>query len=116
MPASPASRCTASTKDLQEADDVAVLAGREIMEEALVVIDEEGRRLLLGEGRQADVFTSLTLELHRPPDDVGRPKAGLQFFKEAIVEAHLRLIARDSPVWAHLPFVNQKGQSAAITA
>lgn len=76
---------------LQEGNDVAMLSGRKVMEKALVVIDEEGRRLLLGEGRQADILASLTLELHRPPDDVGRPKAGLQFFKEAIVEAHRAL-------------------------
>jgi len=31
---------------LQEGDDVAMLPGREIVEEALVVVDEEGRRLL----------------------------------------------------------------------
>jgi hypothetical protein len=84
---------------LKEGDQVTGLSGREVEELPLVVIDLEGRRLLLGEGRQADIFTALTLELHRPPDDVGRPKAGLQFFKEAIVEAHLRLIARKRRVW-----------------
>jgi hypothetical protein len=58
----------------------------------------------------------LALELHRPPDDVGRAKAGLQFFKEAIIEAHLPLIARDSPVWVALPFINQRGQIETVNA
>ena len=31
----------------------------------------------------------LPLELHRPADDIGRAKAGLQFFKETIVETHV---------------------------
>src|SRR5690606_9041108 len=101
---------------LQEADDVAVLAGTEVVEEALVVIDEEAGRLLLGEGRQADVLAPLPLELHRPSDDIGRPKAGLQFFKEAIVEAHGGLIARDSPERRHLPSVNHKGGNAPTSA
>src|SRR5690606_2576205 len=74
---------------LQKGDDVAVLARAEVVEEALVVIDEEAGRLLLREGAQADELASLTLELHRPPDDVGRPKAGLQLFNEPLVKSHL---------------------------
>ncbi|EGF95577.1 hypothetical protein BDIM_24180 [Brevundimonas diminuta ATCC 11568] len=73
---------------LQEADDVAVLARAEVVEETLVVIDEEAGRLLLREGAQADELASLTLELHRPPDDVGRPKAGLQLLNEPFVKSH----------------------------
>src|SRR5450830_1792642 len=70
-----------------------MLAGREVVEEALVVVDEEGRRLLLREGRQTDIFAALPFQLHRPPDHVGRPKAGLQFIDESLVETHPRSLS-----------------------
>ena len=73
---------------LQERDDVAALAGREVEELALVVVDVEGRRLLLGERRQADELAALPAQLHRLADHVRGTEAGLDLVEEAFVEAH----------------------------
>ena len=73
---------------LQEGDQVAVLAGREVEELALVVIDEEGRAPLLGEGRQADELPALLAQLHRAPDHVGGAQAGLDLVEKPFVELH----------------------------
>ena len=52
-----------------EAEDVAVLAGREAVIEALLVVDREGGSLLLVEGRQPLPFTPGALQGHAPGDD-----------------------------------------------
>jgi hypothetical protein len=62
------------------------------VEEALVVVDEERRALLLVEGREADELPALASQLHRAADHVGEPQAGLQFVDEAVVEAHAPII------------------------
>ncbi len=51
----------------QEGEGVAVLAGREVVEEALLVVDEERRRLLRGEGRQATPFAALLAQFDALP-------------------------------------------------
>ena len=79
---------------LKKGDDVAVLARTEVVVEALVIIDEKRGRLLFREGAQAHPLASLTLELHRPADHIGRAKAGLQFFQETVIETHRRSLAR----------------------
>ncbi len=60
---------------LQEGDQVPVLAGREVEEVTLVVVDVERRRLLLGEGRQPDIFPPLPAQLDGAADHIGQPQA-----------------------------------------
>src|SRR6185437_4526167 len=63
------------------------LAGAEVEELALVVVDVEAGGLLLGERREADVLAPLAAQLHRLADDVGRAQARLDLVQEAFVEA-----------------------------
>ena len=72
----------------EEGEDVAVLAGREIEPLALGVIDEEGRRLLGVEGRQAGELPALLAELHALAHDRRRRQAGADFVEEGIGKAH----------------------------
>ncbi len=62
---------------------------------ALVVVDVEGGRLLLSEGRQADVFPPLPAQLHRAPDHIGEPQTRLDFIEESFVEARHDSILTD---------------------
>ena len=71
-----------------KAENVAVLAGGEIVEEALLVVDRERGRLLLVEGRQADEFAALLAQLHAPADHLRYRKAGAQLIEELRREAH----------------------------
>jgi hypothetical protein len=88
---------------LQVGDDVAVLAAGEAVVEALVVVDEERRALLLGERRQPRIFAPLPPQLHRLSDHVGRAKAGLQFVEEVVVETHgWRLGALKAAPWRYV--------------
>jgi len=73
---------------LEKGDQVAMLARGEIVEEAFVVIDEERRRALLGERRQADVFPALAAQLDGLADDVGQPEPSLDLIQETFVVAH----------------------------
>ena len=67
-----------------------MLARREVVVKTLLVIDVEGRGLLLGEGRQAHPLATGAAQLYGPPDDIGQFEAGLDLLKIAIVEAHGR--------------------------
>ena len=65
------------------------------MVEPLLVIDEEGRRLLVREGGQARKFPTLTAQFHMLPDDVRRPDAGFKFFKKGFAEPHKRKLSQN---------------------
>ncbi len=82
---------------LQEGDQVAVLAAGEAVIKALLVIDVEGGRFLLGEGRQAGELAALTAQFHRPADDIGQAKARLDLVEESFVEPHVRGIRQGAP-------------------
>jgi hypothetical protein len=71
-----------------EGEDVAVLLRREIKPLALLVIDEEGGRLLGIERRQPGELATLLLQLHPPPDDARHRQARADFVEEGIGEAH----------------------------
>ena len=70
-----------------EVDDIAAGAGREAFEDALLVVDVEAGRLLVGEGRQADPFLALLGQLHLPADHVRGTDAGFQLLHEAVRDA-----------------------------
>ena len=53
-----------------EADDVAMRATAETVEEALFLYDVEGRRLFLMERAEADIFAAASRQLHSPPDNL----------------------------------------------
>ncbi len=72
----------------QERDDVAVLAGGEVVVKSLLVIDRERRRLLLLERRQALPLTPRLLQLHAPAHDFRNRKPGAQFIEELGRKAH----------------------------
>ena len=71
-----------------EVEDAAVLAGGEIEPGLLLVVHEEGRRLLLVERRQALELAARAHELHAPADDLRHRKAGLQLIEKLWREAH----------------------------
>ena len=71
-----------------EAEDVAVLAGREVVIKTLLVVDEERGRALLVEGREPLPLASRLLELHPPADDVRHRKPGTQLVEELRRESH----------------------------
>ena len=72
-----------------EADDVAGGAAAEAVEEALLVVDREARRLLLVE-RTAGLELTLGAALQRNPlaEHVGHLEAGAQLFEEAGRKGH----------------------------
>ena len=72
----------------QERDDVAVLAGGEVVVKALLVVDGEGRRLLLLERRQPLELPPRLLQLDAPAHDFRNRKPGAQLFEELGREAH----------------------------
>jgi len=81
-----------------EGDDIAANAGGEAFEDLLLVIDVEARRLLIGEGRQADPFLALLFQLHLSTDHFRRPNARFQLVDKAFGNtdrgAHLIHITR----------------------
>src|SRR5882757_8799515 len=72
----------------QEGDDVAVLAGREVVVKTLLVVDRERRRLLLLKRRQAFPLPPRLLQLHAPADDFRNRKPGAQLVEELGRKAH----------------------------
>ena len=71
-----------------EVEDVAVLAGGEIVIELLLVIDGKGRRLFLLEWRQSLPLPPCLLQLHAAADHFRNRKPGAQFVKKFGREAH----------------------------
>ena len=71
-----------------EIEDAAVLARGEIEPGLLLVIHEEGRRLLLVERRQALELAPAAHELDAPAHDFRNGKPGFQLVKELGREAH----------------------------
>ena len=72
----------------QERDDVAVLAGGEVVIKTLLVVDRERGRLLLLERRQPLELPPRLLQLDAPAHDFGDRKPGAQFVEELGREAH----------------------------
>ena len=72
----------------QERDDVAVLAGGEVVVKTLLVVDRERGRLLLLERRQPLELPPRLLQLDAPAHDFGDRKPGAQFVEELGREAH----------------------------
>jgi len=77
-----------------EADDVAGGTAAEAVEEALLVVDREARRLLLVE-RTAGLELALGAALQRHPlaDHVGHLEAGAQLFEEAGRKGHAGVLS-----------------------
>ena len=71
-----------------EVENVAVLAAGETVIEPLLVVDREGRRLFLLEGREPLELLAGAFQLHAAADDFRNRKAGAQFFKKLGREAH----------------------------
>ena len=71
-----------------EVEDVAVLAGGEVVVELLLVVDRERRRLLLLERRQPLPLPPRPLQLDAPAHDFRDRKPGAQFFEKLGREAH----------------------------
>ena len=71
-----------------EVEDVAVLAGGEVVIKSLLVVDREGRRLLLLERRQPLPLLPRLLQLHAPAHDFRNRKPGAQLIEELGREAH----------------------------
>ena len=72
----------------QEGEDVAVLAGREVVVEALLVVDEKRRRLLGVERRQAGPFAPRLPQLHPRADDLRHRHPGADFVEKIGRELH----------------------------
>ena len=72
----------------QKRDDVAVLAGGEVVVKALLVIDGERGRLFLLERRQPLELPPRLLQLDAPAHDFRNRKPGAQFVEELGREAH----------------------------
>ena len=72
----------------QERDDVAVLAGGEVVVKSLLVVDREGRRLFLLKRRQPLEFPSRLFQLDAPTHDFRNRKPGAQFVEKLGREAH----------------------------
>ncbi len=83
-----------------EAENVAVLAGGEVVIEALAVVDRERGCLFLVERRQADEFAALLAQLHALADHLRNGEAGAQLIKELGREAH-----GGSRVWPNRPAI-----------
>ncbi len=71
-----------------EGEDVAMLAGREVVVEALLIVDEERRRALLVEGRQALPFAARLAQLDPLADDLRYRKPGAQLIEKLRRKAH----------------------------
>ena len=72
----------------QKRDDVAVLAGGEVVVKALLVVDRERGRLLLLERRQPLELPPRLLQLDAAAHDFRDRKPGAQLFEELGREAH----------------------------
>ena len=72
----------------QERDDVAMLAGGEVVIKTLLVVDREGGRLLLLKRRQPLKLPARLLQLHAAAHDFRDRKPGAQFVEELGREAH----------------------------
>src|SRR6185312_15510968 len=72
----------------EEGEDVAVLLGGEIEPLALLVIDEEGRRLLGVERREAGELSPLLLQLYAAANDPRNRQARADFIEQGIGETH----------------------------
>ena len=72
----------------QKREDVAVLAGRKIVEEPLLVIDEERGRLLGVEGRQARPFAPLPAQFDALADDLRHRQPGPDLVQKGGREFH----------------------------
>ena len=72
----------------QKGEGVAVLAGREVVEEALLVVDEERRRLLRTERRQASPLAPFLAQFHSRPHDLRHRQAGANLVKKFGRELH----------------------------
>ena len=72
----------------QEGDDVAMLAGGEVVIESLLVVDGERRRLFLLKGRQPLPLPPRPLQFHAPPHDFRNRKPGAQFIEKLRGKAH----------------------------
>ncbi len=71
-----------------EGELVAMLAAGEAMIEALLVVDGEGRRLLLVEGRQPLPFAACPLQGHAAGDHLAHGQPGADLIEERIGELH----------------------------
>src|SRR5439155_10191303 len=72
----------------QKADRIAVRAAAKAVEEALVVDDVKGRRLLVVERAEPGVLAALADKPHAPPDEVGERNAAAQFIEKAGRKRH----------------------------
>ena len=71
-----------------ELEDIAVLAGGKTVIEALDVVDEERRRLLHLEGREAGKFAPLPLQRNFARDDLADRQSRADFIEKSRGEAH----------------------------
>ena len=72
----------------READDVAMRAAAEAVEEALVVVDEEARALLVVEGAEAGELASLLDQAHAPSHHARAGEAVADLVQELRREGH----------------------------
>ncbi|MEY9305624.1 hypothetical protein ABH977_000836 [Bradyrhizobium ottawaense] len=84
-----------------EADDVAVLARGEVVVKTLLVVDVEGRRLLLLERRQPLPLPPRLLQLDALAHDFGDRKPGTKLVEELGCEAHYADFWAESGVMAN---------------
>src|SRR6185437_15794182 len=77
-----------------EIENVAVLAGGEIVIKSLLVVDGEGRRLFLLKGRQPLPLPPCPLQLDALAHDFRHRKPGAQVVKELGREAHGVILSR----------------------
>ncbi len=76
----------------QKRENVAVLAGRKIMEEPLLVVDEEGGGFFRVEGREARPFAPLPAQFDALADDFGDRQPGPDLVQKGGGEFHSRQI------------------------
>ncbi len=80
----------------EEGEDVAVLAGREVVEEALLVVDEERRRLLRGERRERRPFAPSLTQFDPRADHFRHRQPGADLVEKGGREFHARQIGPTS--------------------
>jgi hypothetical protein len=90
----------------QETDDVAVLAGGEVVVKTLLVIDRERRRLLLLKRRQPFPLPPRPLQFHAPAHDFRNRKPGAQLIKELRRKAHAGFFV-ESRADANRPWIQE---------